>query len=805
MRHPTIFFISILLSLSQIASGQQMFSLSTDPLQEKFNFYKLAHPEHRLFVHFDKNIYTNNETVWFTGYLLNEHPPHISKHNLLSVALIRDVDSTIVKQQRFIMADGLSYGSMVMPDSLVAGNYHFMVSTNRVSKGLPDVSYIQPVTIKTNINQPFNASVKILDAGMSGSKLNNILINVTSPESRFLPKPVSVNYRYGQISKTSSTNASGELILKLNEQENLTDPNLYLKLKYGKDSTFLNLALPITKQRAKVSFYPEGGNLVHGILGKVGWEVKDQQAGVVTLKAQLYKDDQLIDTIETNSYGIGTFMLRPQKNSSYKVKLMHSGFADRTYLLPIAIDNGPSLSITNAVATDSLKVALRTQTKKRVHIRMHNFRETFLYTELELKDPGVNLKISLDNVPKGLNTITISDSLGRPLAERMFFAHYNAAQKISVSTNQKQYGKREKVTLSLKLNRPDSLGMVSIACVQESRLPSKLTSDIESYTYLTSQINDLPPYLNIRGYEEPGYLEDLLLVKGWSRYTWADLMKSTAADTLISHDNTIISLQVSEGKSRSIGKPVEIVMLRPSGITLYKTNDHGKLDFPLNDLLIEKDKPIHVFVSDKNKSRYELKIIDPYPSLNKNYLNIFEPKFRSAPSAVANNRILNIKSNEGAFQLKEVEIKAYNVENTKNILMGANACGDYVCQFNILNCPNHIGLSSNRQPVPGRSYNNGGHGVVIYQACTETIVTPGMIQMAGIFAKKEFYVNNYAEPLEPAFATTLYWNNGTLLTEKTQEISFYTSDITGKFRVIVQGVGANEVIYGDCTFEIQGK
>jgi len=803
MRYQTLFYISLLLLFYQIAFGQQKSLSFPDPLQQQFYLYNLARPSHTLFVHFDKNIYTNNETVWFTGYLLNERNSDISKHNILSVALIRDIDSTIVKQQKFIMAHSLSYGSMLMPDSLLAGNYHFLVSTNRVSNGLPAVCYIHPIIVKTNINQPFNANVKILEPGTAGKKPNQVLVSVTTPDSRFLPKPVAINYRYGQVSKNSSTNSSGELIMKIDEQENLTDPNLYLKLKYGKDSSFLNLALPVTKQKGKVSFYPEGGVLVNGISGRVGWEVKDQQLAVATLKAQLYKDDQVIDTIETNINGIGRFVLTPQRGRKYKVKLMHSGFADSAYVLPVAIDNAPGLSVARAVVTDTLRVSLKTRFKSRIFIRVHNFRETFIYHDVDLMEPGINLKVPLENVPKGLNTITISDSLGRPLVERMFFAHYSPSQKISVRTNQQHYGKREKITLSLKLNKPDSLGMVSIACVQNNRRPQKLVSDIESYTYLSSQINNLPPYNNIRGYEDSGYLEDILLVKGWSKYSWTDLKGTTAIDTLIKYDNTTLSLQATEIK-RPTAKPVEIVLVKPNGLALYSTDGHGNFDFPLNDLIIEKEKPIHVFVSGKNKDNYLLKIKDPYANLNKSYLSVFVPRFRSVPSSVPNNRLLTIKSNEGAFQLKEVEIKARNADDIKSRLRGANACGDYVCSYNILNCPNHIGDPNNTQPIPGRSYHSQG-AMVTYQACAEPAITPGMIAMAGIYTKKEFYVNDYAEPMEPAFASTLYWNNGILLTDKPQEIVFYTSDITGKFSVVVQGIGTGEVLYGDCTFEVQGK
>lgn len=109
---------------------------------------------------------------------------------------------------------------------------------------------------------------------------------------------------------------------------------------------------------------------------------------------------------------------------------------------------------------------------------------------------NIIIKIPLTDVPKGLATITIVDSLSRPLAERMFFAHYNDSEKLSLTTDQKTYKQREKVNLKLNLN-VDKNALVSIACVQSNRLEIKKMSDIESYTYINNELSQLP--INSKG------------------------------------------------------------------------------------------------------------------------------------------------------------------------------------------------------------------------------------------------------------------------------------------------------------------
>lgn len=786
------------LLLGNMANAQRNLSAIGDPLSDQQLLYRLARPAASLFVHFDKNIYTNNETVWFSGYLINE--PKTDLHQIMSVSLVRNADSTIIKHQKFLMGVGLSFGSMVLPDSLLAGDYHFMASTNRVSRGSPEVIFIQPIVIKTNIDLPFNASIKILEAGSSGVKPNQVLLSVTTRDARFLPKPVIVNYRYGLSHNQTNTNPSGEVILKLDEQENIADPNVYVKLKYGKDSSFLNLPLPITKRKARIGFYPEGGHLINGIGGLVAWEAKDQQLAVLSVKAQLLKNGNVTDTIETNNYGIGRFFLQPEKGSTYTVRLMHSGFTDSSYLLPPALDKGIGLHVASAAVKDTLKVNLESAERTTVFIRLHNFRNTFIYSEIPVKAGTTRLKIDLKTVPKGITTLTITDSLARPVAERIFFAQYDQTKKISISSDQQTYGQRKKITLKIKLNEPDTLGMVSIACVHNDRLSVKLSSDIESNTYLTSQLTVLPPYNNTRGYEDPGYMEDIMLVKGWRRYSWQDLMNARPADTLKKYDDMGISLQVSLAK-KVISEPLSIALMRPDNILLRSTDAQGHFAFHPDDLMLEKERSIYVYIGDKNKDKYKLKLNDPYPDLNKAYLKMFGPELRSIPSAVQNNKMLSLKSSEGALRLKEVQITSRN-KDIQSRLRGANNCGDYVCQYNILNCWNHVGDARNTQPIPGRTYRTNG-GMQVYVACTEPAVTPGMIRMEGIYTKKEFYINDYADPVEPAFASTIYWNNGLVLAKKEQEISFHTSDITGKFKVIVQGVSSSDVLYGEYAFEVK--
>jgi len=505
-------------------------TFAQNSVEQKMAWYALAKPTSNLFVHFDKNVYSNNETSYFTGYLIKEAKTAAIKHKVLSVALIRDLDSTLLFEDKFLIENGLSFGSLTLPDSITTGNYRFLAYTDKLINGVPEAIFVQNITIKSSIDPAFKANIKLAEAVNVESKSYKVLIAATTKDDRFLPKPLKVSYTYGNIRKNTFTDASGQSLITLTPQANLADPNIYVKLKSEKDSSFINLALPQIKNKAVVKFYPEGGNLVAGLTSNIGWEVKDQQQMPLALKAFLYKNQKVIDTIETSSYGIGKFSLTPENGADYTVKLIHSSLIDTLYHLPKSVEKGLTLSMQNAIAKDTVRLNLKSKGFKKFTILVHNFRTCFLTTPFDMDRENIIIKIPLADVPKGLATITIVDSLNRPLVERMFFAHYDNLEKISITTDQETYKQREKVNLKLNL-KVDKNALVSIACVQNNRLEIKKMSDIESYTYINNELSQLPINSKGNSYKDLNYLEPILLVKSW-RDTLGKVYKLSIIPTL---------------------------------------------------------------------------------------------------------------------------------------------------------------------------------------------------------------------------------------------------------------------------------
>jgi len=86
---PVLVLTSFFLIINVItAFGQQAVNKLTDSLIKQFEYYRIKKQASVLYVHFDKTIYTNNENVWFTAYLLKDAGKR--KSDVLSVILVKD-------------------------------------------------------------------------------------------------------------------------------------------------------------------------------------------------------------------------------------------------------------------------------------------------------------------------------------------------------------------------------------------------------------------------------------------------------------------------------------------------------------------------------------------------------------------------------------------------------------------------------------------------------------------------------------------------------------------------------------------
>lgn len=802
--------LTCLLFLSNQLQAQKHEQL-INPILEKMEWYGYKHTPSILFVHFDKNIYTSNENVWFSAYLLSSLT-QIKSHHTLSVSLIRNDDSVVLANEKILMNDGLSFGDIKLPDSLLPGNYSLLAFTNIFEGEKPLAQFVQPITIKAFEDAGFVSSIKLAEKPTANTDSLQLIFKADSKDIFTLISNADVTYTLGSGPQTIkgklTTNLFGEVIFKLPFKKiGASNNNLRIKASFKGRSNEIKFILPIYNDQAIVKFYPEGGNLINGNKTTIGWEVRDAYGEPMMISGILYKNGVSVDTIQTNGYGLGRFNLIPQITSTYSVKLVGGKQDQLEYLLPSIVPKGPTLRIEDAVCNDTLTINLADNSRGIYYGMVHNYTEHFFEFILDMsKVSNKKFRVPLNEVPKGITTISLLDSLGRPVAERLFFAHHNQRNEVEITTDNIEYTTRQKIKLNLQLKGSSKSlinGIVSISCIQDNRIDARKMTDIESYSYLYNQLASIPykkePMKNDA--ESINYWENILLVKGWRRYTWNNLLNAKAEDTVrkissLKLDGTVI------GSKKGGAKPFEINLVGGLGINILPLDSLGRFELPQKDMVSRARKKPMLFLNDKYKVDFGIKVNDSYLMHAKKLSSFINYETFEIATSVKNTKDMVLKQGEKATTLKEVVVTS----SKKDSFLGRNECGDYVCEYNILNCQNHF---VGKMPVIGKEYIavSGSPNKVIYQGCGESRKeNKFMVFIKGILMAKEFYNVDYTSinPSEQMFLSTLYWNYSLdISSKKMAEVYFYTSDITGKFRVIVQGITNSGVVFGEHVFTVK--
>ena len=744
----------------------------------------------QLFIHFDKNIYTSNEIVYFTGFLLNMSEKDLLKHELLSVSLIRNSDSTIVLADKFIVQDGFIFGSLQIPETLRSDDYQIIAYTNLLQNQFPVVSFAQQIKVISTINAPFEAGFKILkDNSIKNER--KILLSVLSDKGSFLSAPASVTYNLGTFKQSTKTDITGQVIIDLPATQ--TAEFITATVRYNNDSVFLKFPLPPVTNLQNVTFFPEGGHLIDKVPAKVVVEARNYAGIPLSITAVVFKDEQPVDTIVTSNSGFVIFSLTPDVESKYKVRLLGSDYNNQEFSLPDILSFRVTISALKSLSQDTISFNLKSKGITKVQLRVHNFRETFIEVPVTIGGGQKMVHIPLANIPRGAITVSILDPTDSKniLAERIFYAHYQLANEVEITSDQSEYKRRQKVTISIRLKDMNAFGIVSVAVVQEKRLNPFYMTDIKTYKYISTEF----PFKNIsRGsiFTEENK-ELIFLMRGWQKNVWESRRNKKIPDS-INEEQLKMSAIVTKGNRPSAAK---LTLLGGDSYQIFEIPPTGEAVIDSHRLLTSPGKSTYLIAAG-NKDAYKINIRDPFYEMNKKVGKEIQN------NSFLSNSFANILKGKDTVGVDRAIIRLQEVVISKGVVLPhmRNECGDWVCVFKVLNCENHAYNASSTKPIKGELYfQNLNRSKMPYLGCDEI---RNDTRIRSPHKEREFYNGSYDDPNEPAVATTIYWNYGIMLNKSiAQELIFYTSDMPGKYKIIVQGNGNEDVVYGEHTFIVK--
>jgi hypothetical protein len=303
---------------------------------------------------------------------------------------------------------------------------------------------------------------------------------------------------------------------------------------YGEDE--VNRINNTISKKLNMQFFPEGGQWIVGVENKMAFVVQDEMGLPVNTPITIKDGNRnTVTSASVLHQGMGMFKLTP-KQETYTAEIQTANGAVFTFSLPPVQQEGVQLIVQNTTSNRMFVSVQRgekfNEKYSRLLIMAHMSGQLVYSTYLDFEEGLTTAPIPKKNLPPGIIQITVMDTLGTPLAERLAFIENYTIHRPKLSFEKKQTDKRSENIWQLKA---DSLFQASLSVlVNNSAVDGKigLENSIASHLLLTS---------DIKGYvHEPGFyfqnkspetlekLDLLMMVHGWRKFTWKQILQNEA-------------------------------------------------------------------------------------------------------------------------------------------------------------------------------------------------------------------------------------------------------------------------------------
>ena len=456
------------------------------------------------------------------------------------------------------------------------------------------------------------AYVEILDKDNKPVKQAKIALEKGSGEGSFY-LPASVN--------------SGNYFIRAytNWMKNFS-PDYY----FEKPVTIVNSLKPLTPQEPDTAttvfaqFFPEGGNLVKNIESKVAFRVTDKYGkGLNFTGLLLNENNDTLARFQPFKFGMGSFMLTPAENHTYKAIITTENGKSIVSALPAVQEQGYVMQLSNLQSSGFTVTVTSTgagANGQEIYLFIHTGGEVKMAEKHTLTDGKTVFTINKSLPGEGISQLTVFNKDRQPVCERLLFKQPEQVLSIAAESGSKQYTTRKRVQLSINTKTTTAVPAdLSVAVYRLDSLQSTDPNTILSYLWLTSDLKG-----NI---EQPGYYfsawnqevetaaDNLMLVHGWRRFNWEEVLsgKTPSFEYIPEFDGHIITGTIASSiTSKPLADVKADLSVPGTQIQFYTaaSNKEGRLSFDVRDYYGQNE----VIVQAENyaDSNYHIDIANPF-------------------------------------------------------------------------------------------------------------------------------------------------------------------------------------------------
>lgn len=507
----------------------------------KLNLFQQKHPEEIVYLQTDRSLFSPGERLWFSAYVIADIGERILGKELY-VGIIDPYGTEVASAKYRIMGSHFQ-GDLDIPAQVSPGKYMLIAYTGWMQHSPADRIFTRELEIR-RIAPPF--TVQMLPATgvfKDGNRFNAGVICLDAKK-----RPLEVALRYSLtidgnkvVQGTSKTDGEGKanVTVTLPAGSGALNPELNIEGTVDGVTQGSTVIIPTPENILKVAFFPEGGMLVAGTRRKIAFRAYNAFGKPVRIEAEVHDNNGPAGKVSTDNNGLGTFLLTPQDEQSYWLKVtVPSGIAD-TFALPEPLRSGVALSLKSHTA-ESLVFQF-----EQVNRRIQNYhfiaqmKGRVYWMESRRVNTSTELTVPLGDFPSGIAEVVVFDSALTSVSSRLVCVNPERRLTIQIIPDKSAYGPKEKIGLTLKsLDENGKPVPAEISLSAVSPAGASTYSDGGMFTWIALK-TDLSGYVPIpSGFPEQGsgevsLLDDLLITAKYSRFDWARVLRTmpgSAAD-----------------------------------------------------------------------------------------------------------------------------------------------------------------------------------------------------------------------------------------------------------------------------------
>lgn len=442
--------------------------------------------------------------------------------------------------------------------------------------------------------------------------------------------PILFGTSNGQFELPDSAHA-GEYLIKAwtSLMVNHTPPNAYQKYfrvhpnrKFSVDRnpsqsniTENYLVVPPAATPPIVRFFPEGGNLVEGVVNTVAFEaMRDFLRPVLGTGLLKDEDGVVLQKFTASTKGRGLLEWTPEAGKKYYIELAEDSSRSQI-MLPVASKNG--LAMTLLPQGQNFYFELRQGDSDPVFQPAYMVglmgQEIVFKTTLTSNRKRWQGELNTSELRSGILQITIFNKDEIPLAERLCFVN-NKEYRLPINMLEDTISFGAKAANHFRLVLPDTVvGSLSVAVTDATRDKQIFYTDNIINSLLltdgwTERVPDVFSYLEESNPNAPEELDLLLMTRGWRRYHWS-LHSSSAAKKPLQKDPGYISLEgvaLLKGTRKPFANKELLVIMgsvaKGQNTFITTTNEIGQ--FKIDSLLFQGTVRFYFMEPRGKKSQY---------------------------------------------------------------------------------------------------------------------------------------------------------------------------------------------------------